>query len=252
SRTARGTAMVNLLQLDPGEKVTAMLPVPKEKTEGHYLVMATRKGIIKRTELCEFTNLRKSGLIAIVLREDDDLIRVALTDGSFEMLLGTRHGMAIRFAETDLRPIGRNAMGVRAIDLSADDEVVDMCPVFPDMKVLSITENGFGKRTKINEYRLQSRAGKGIRAMNLTGKTGALTCQLLVREDEDLLVITDDGTIIRMPVSDISTLGRSTQGVRIMRVDEGCKVVGVARAEAEESDPDGEFSEETGPEHPET
>ena len=235
-RTARGTAIVNLLQLDPGEKVTAMLPIPQEKTEGHYLVMATKQGVIKRTELSEFANLRKAGLIAIVLREDDALIGVALTDGSYEMLLGTRSGMAIRFPESDMRPIGRNAMGVKAIELDGGDEVVDMCPVFPDMKVLSITENGYGKRTEIDEYRVQSRGGKGIKAMNLTVKTGALTCQLLVHEDEDILLITDDGTLIRMPVADISTLGRNTQGVRLMRVEDGCKVVCVARAEAEEDD----------------
>ena len=235
-RTARGTAIVNLLQLDPGEKVTAMLPIPQEKTEGHYLVMATKQGVIKRTELSEFANLRKAGLIAIVLREDDALIGVALTDGSYEMLLGTRSGMAIRFPESDMRPIGRNAMGVKAIELDGGDEVVDMCPVFPDMKVLSITENGYGKRTEIDEYRVQSRGGKGIKAMNLTTKTGALTCQLLVHEDEDILLITDDGTLIRMPVADISTLGRNTQGVRLMRVEDGCKVVCVARAEAEEDD----------------
>ena len=235
-RTARGTAIVNLLQLDPGEKVTAMLPIPQEKTEGHYLVMATKQGVIKRTELSEFANLRKAGLIAIVLREDDALIGVALTDGSYEMLLGTRSGMSIRFPESDMRPIGRNAMGVKAIELDGGDEVVDMCPVFPDMKVLSITENGYGKRTEIDEYRVQSRGGKGIKAMNLTAKTGALTCQLLVHEDEDILLITDDGTLIRMPVADISTLGRNTQGVRLMRVEDGCKVVCVARAEAEEDD----------------
>ncbi len=232
-RTARGTAIVNLLQLDAGEKVTAMLPVPAEKVAGHYLIMATKKGIIKRTELSEFTNLRKAGLIALVLREDDELIRVALTDGSYELLLGTRDGMAIRFPETDMRPIGRNAMGVKSVDLTGDDEVVDMCPVFEDMKVLSITENGYGKRTDIDEYRVQSRGGKGIKAMNLTEKTGLLTCQLLAHEDEDILLITDDGTVIRTPVASISTLGRNTQGVRLMRVAEGSKVVGVARAEAD-------------------
>ena len=200
---------------------------------GHYLIMATKKGIIKRTELSEFTNLRKAGLIALVLREDDELIRVALTDGSYELLLGTRDGMAIRFPETDMRPIGRNAMGVKSMDLTGDDEVVDMCPVFEDMKVLSITELGYGKLTDIDEYRVQSRGGKGIKAMNLTDKTGLLTCQLLAHEAEDILLITDDGTVIRMPVASISTLGRNTQGVRLMRVAEGSKVVCVARAEAD-------------------
>jgi DNA gyrase subunit A len=235
-RTARGTAIVNLLQLDAGEKVKALLPVPEEKVAGHYLIMATRNGVIKRTELSEFTNLRKSGLIALVLREDDELIGVALTDGSYELLLGTRDGMAIRFPETDLRPIGRAAMGVKSIELNPGDEVVDMCPVFPDMKVLSITENGYGKLTEIDEYRVQSRGGKGIKAMNLTPKTGRLTCQLLADEAEDILLITDDGTIIRVPVGSISTLGRNTQGVRLMRVAEESKVVCVARAEAEEEE----------------
>ena len=237
-RTARGTAIVNLLQLEAGEKVKAMLPVPAEKVAGHYLIMATKNGVIKRTELSEFTNLRKSGLIALVLREDDELIGVALTDGSYEMLLGTRDGMAIRFPETDMRPIGRAAMGVKSMELNKGDEVVDMCPVFEGMKVLSITENGYGKLTEIDEYRVQSRGGKGIKAMNLTSKTGRLTCQLLADEAEDILLITDDGTIIRTPVSSISTLGRNTQGVRLMRVAEESKVISVARAEAEEDEPE--------------
>jgi len=247
-RTARGTAIVNLLQLEAGEKVTALLPVPAEKVAGHYLIMATRNGVIKRTELSEFTNLRKSGLIALVLREDDELIGVALTDGSYELLLGTRNGMAIRFPETDMRPIGRSAMGVKSIELNRGDEVVDMCPVFPGMKVLSITENGYGKLTGIDEYRVQSRGGKGIRAMNLTDKTGRLTCQLLADEEEDILLITDDGTVIRVPVGSISTLSRNTQGVRLMRVEEGSKVVCVARAEAEseeEADEGGEEADAT-------
>ena len=243
-RMARGTAIVNLLQLDAGEKVKALLPVPAEKVAGHYLIMATKNGVIKRTELSEFTNLRKSGLIALVLREEDELIGVALTDGSYELLLGTRNGMAIRFPETDMRPIGRSAMGVKSIELNRGDEVVDMCPVFEGMKVLSITENGYGKLTEIDEYRVQSRGGKGIRAMNLTAKTGRLTCQLLADEAEDILLITDDGTIIRMSVGDISTLGRNTQGVRLMRVDGGSKVVCVARAEAEAEDEPEEASEE--------
>ncbi len=232
-RMARGTAIVNLLQLDPGEKVTVMLPLPMEKVEGHYLVMTTKKGVIKRTALDEFVNLRKAGLIALVLREDDDLISVDLTDGSYEMLLGTRNGMAIRFAETDIRAMGRNAMGVRAIDLSDDDEVVDVCPVFEDTKVLSITENGYGKRTDVEEYRLQNRGGKGIKAMNLTEKTGLLACQLLVHDSEDVILITDDGTVIRTPVADISVVGRNTQGVRLMRVGGESKVVCVAKTESE-------------------
>ena len=237
-RTARGTAIVNLLQLEGGEKVTAMLPVPEERVSGHYLIMATRKGLIKRTELSEFQNLRKSGLIAIVLREDDDLIAVALTDGTREVFLGTEQGMAIRFAEDDMRPIGRAAMGVKSIDLDEGDSVVAMSILEDGAKVLSLTQLGYGKRTEIDEYRVQTRAGKGIKAMNLTDKTGLLAGQLLVHEDEDLLLITDDGTVIRTPVSAISVQGRNTQGVRIMRVDEGVKVVCVARAEPEDDDDD--------------
>ena len=246
-RTARGTAIINLLQLDPGEKVSAMLPVPAEKVSGHYLVMATKNGVIKRTELSEFTNLRKSGLIAMVLREDDELIGVALTDGSGEVLLGTHGGMAIRFPESDMRPMGRNAMGVKSIELDDGDSVVAMSIVEEGALVLSITELGYGKRTELDEYRVQSRGGKGIKAMNLTAKVGQLAGQLLVHDDEDILLITDDGTIIRMPVADISVLGRNTQGVRLMRVEEGCRVVCVARAEAEE-DVEEESSDEAGQE----
>ena len=232
-RAAKGTAIVNLLQLDGGEKVTAMVDVPEEKLQGSYLMMATRQGTIKRTELSEFVNLRKSGLIAIVLREDDDLIGVALTDGRREVLLGTRDGMSIRFAETDLRPIGRNAVGVRGIELAEGDRVVAMSIVEEDTDVLAITENGYGKRTAIEEYRLQSRAGKGIKAMNLTDKTGGLAGQLLVRSDEDILIITDDGTIIRTPVDSVPLHGRATQGVRLMRVADGSRIMSIERAEQE-------------------
>lgn len=232
-RTARGTAVVNLLQLSPGEKITTMLPMPVEKAQGMYLVMATRRGTIKRTELSEFVNLRKNGLIAVVLRDDDELIGVRLTDGKREILVGTRDGMAIRFDESDMRPMGRSAMGVKCIELAEDDEVIDLAAVEEGAQVLSITENGYGKRTDIEEYRLQQRGGKGIKAMNLTEKTGRLAAQLLVHDAEDLLLITNDGTVIRTPVNSISVLGRNTQGVRLMRVGEDSKVVCVARAEAE-------------------
>ena len=238
-RTARGTAIVNLLQLSPGEKVTTMLPFPAEKSEGTYLVMATRKGTIKRTELSEFMNLRRAGLIAIVLRDDDELIGVRRTEGDSDILVGTRDGMSIRFHESDMRPMGRSAMGVRSIDLDEGDEVIDVAFVEEGAQVLSITENGYGKRTDIDEYRLQQRGGKGIKAMNLTEKTGNLAAQLLVHDGEDLLLITSDGTVIRTPVNSISVLGRNTQGVRLMRVGEDSKVVCVARAEPEpEEEPD--------------
>ena len=237
-RAAKGTAIVNLMQLEGGEKVTAMLAVPEEKLEGHYLVMATRSGTIKRTELSEFANIRKSGLIAIVLREDDELIGVALTDGSGEILIGTRNGMAIRFPESDMRPIGRNAVGVRAIELTGDDRVVAMSVAEENTTVLAITENGYGKRTDIEEYRMQSRAGKGIKAMNLTDKTGLLAGQLMVSEDDDILIITDDGVIIRTPASSVPVLGRATQGVRMMRVNEESRIVSIERAAAEPEEPE--------------
>ncbi|MEG2711002.1 MAG: DNA gyrase subunit A [Clostridia bacterium] len=235
-RTARGTAMVNLLHLDEGEKVTAMLPIPAEKVAGHFVVMATKNGVIKRTELSDFINMRKTGLIALILREEDALIGVQLTDGEKEIFLGTRLGMAIRFPESDVRCMGRAATGVKSIDLAQSDEVVAMAALEEDTQVLSLTELGYGKRTEMDEYRVQTRGGKGIKAMNLTEKTGLLAGQLLVSEGEDLLIITDDGVLIRTPVSAISVLSRNTQGVRIMRVAEGAKVVCVARAEAEEEE----------------
>ncbi len=243
SRTARGTAIVNLLQLDGGEKVTAMIPIPAT-AEGHYLFMTTKNGTVKKTALDEFSNLRRMGLIAIVLREDDDLIGVELTDGSREIMLGTRQGRCIRFPETDIRVMGRVSMGVRGISLRAGDEVVGLTVAEEGAQVLAITENGYGKRTPLDEYRFQSRGGSGIRAMNLTDKTGPLVSQLMVHGDEDLMLITDDGTIIRMAVADVSTLSRSTQGVRLMRVSGSSRVVGVTRTEAEEEIEETEESSE--------
>ena len=228
-RTAKGTAIVNLLQLDGGEKVTTVIPV--DENQGGNLVMATRRGLIKKTALSEFRNLRASGLIAITLREDDELIGVTLTDGSRELLLGTRQGMSIRFSEDDVRLMGRAAQGVRSIDLGDGDEVVAMSAVQEGCEVLTISENGYGKRTDESEYRLQSRGGKGIKAMQLTDKTGPLVALMLVRAEEDVMLISDDGTIIRMAVSDISTQSRSTQGVRLMRLGESSRVVAVTTTE---------------------
>ena len=242
-RTARGTAIVNLLQLDGGEKVTAMIPLPKEREEG-YLVMATRNGLIKKTGSDEFANLRKMGLIAIALREDDELIGVELTQGDSELMLATRMGQAIRFSESDVRPMGRNSMGVRSIDLSEGDEVIDVAKVEEGKQVLAITQNGYGKRTDISEFRAQSRGGKGILAMRLTEKTGLMAAQLLVSEHEDVMLITDNGTIIRMPVDDISVIGRVSQGVRVMRVEDEGRIVGVTATERDEDAVD-EMAEET-------
>ncbi len=242
-RTARGTAIVNLLQLSGGEKVTTMIPMP-EIAEGHYLIMATRDGLIKKTAMSEFKNLRKSGLIAIVLNEGDELIGVELCRDGEELLLGTRQGKAIRFAERHVRAMGRVSHGVHSMKLGEGDVVTDLCVIEDGCHVLSITENGYGKRTDPEAYRETGRNGKGIIAMTLTEKTGLLTAQLMVHPEEDILLITDDGTVIRTPVEDIRICGRATQGVRLMRVSEGSRIVGVARAEKEE-EPEEEPEENT-------
>ena len=235
-RQARGTAIINLLQITGAEKVSRMVPVPGATVE-HNLVMATRSGVIKKTPYSEFRNLRRSGLIAIVLREGDELIGVELSNGEDELLVSTRKGMCIRFNESNVRAMGRASTGVRSIRLDEGDEVIDMAVIEPDSQVLCITEGGYGKRTDVDEYREQGRGGKGIRAMNLTEKTGDMAAMLVVHEEEDLLLITDDGTIIRTPVSDIRLCGRYTQGVRLMRIAEGKRIVGVARAESEPEEP---------------
>ena len=234
-RTARGTAIINLLQLQSGEKVTTMIPMPK-LPEGHFLMMATKQGLIKKTGLDEFTNLRKSGLIAILLRDDDELVSVELTDGSRNLLMASHYGRAIRFNEADVRAMGRASQGVRSMKLKENDAVISMCVVNDDEKVLAITENGYGKRTEPDEYREQGRGGQGVTAMNLTDKTGLLAAQLMVRDDEDIILITDDGTVIRTSVDAIRVCGRTTQGVRLMRVAEGSRIVGVARADKEEEE----------------
>ena len=196
--------------------------------------MATREGMIKKTPFEEFRNLRKNGLIAIVLKEGDELIGVELSSGEDELILGTRKGMCIRFNESHIRPMGRASMGVKSMKLAEDDIVIDMAPIEEGATVLAITEGGYGKRTSPDEYREQGRNGKGIRAINLTDKTGDLAALLLVHEEEDILLITDDGTIIRTPAADVRLCGRNTQGVRVMKLQEGSKVIGVARAEKEE------------------
>ena len=226
-RTAKGTAIVNLLQLQGGEKITAMFPVTKE-AEGEYLVFATRGGVIKKTPMSEFDNIRKGGLIALGLREGDELIGVMLSTGDDEFLVGTRRGKCIRFHEDDVRAMGRTAMGVRSILLDEGDEVVDVNRILPGATVLSITERGMGKRTPEDQYRRQSRGGKGVIATAITEKTGELACMKLCDGTEDIMMIRDDGTIIRMPVEQISITSRNTQGVRLMRVDEGTRVVSVA------------------------
>ena len=233
-RQARGTAIINLLQIASGEKISTMLPMPKETGEEYNLVMATRGGMIKKTALEEFRNLRKNGLIAIALREDDELVGVRLSTGEDEMLLATRLGMSIRFNEKHVRNMGRNSIGVRSMRLADSDEVIDIAAVEAGTTVLAVTTNGYGKRTDPDEYREQGRNGKGIKAINLTDKTGELAALFFVHEDEDILLITDDGTIIRNRAADIRLCGRVSMGVRLMKLAEGSKVVGVCRAEKEE------------------
>ncbi len=315
-RTARGTAIVNILQLAGGEKVTTMIPLPgsfgvsamqtdagppaeedseellrtdaelsteeggeaqlrtdaglsaeedgealsesdagppveedgealyenddelsaEEDAENKYLVMATRDGLIKKTPLGAFRNLRRVGMIAIVLRDEDELVGVELTDGEKQLMLATRGGQAICFHEQRVNATGRASQGVRSMRLGAGDQVIALSLVEEGAQVLTIAENGYGKRTETDAFREQGRAGKGLIAMRLTAKTGDLAAMLMVRPEEDILIITDDGTVIRTPVDEIRICGRATQGVRMMRVAEGSRIVGVARAEAEEEE----------------
>ncbi len=247
-RTARGTAIVNLLQIAGGEKVSTMLPMPRDAESADYnLVFGTRFAMVKKTPLQDFVNLSKRGLIAINLREGDELIGVRLSTGEDELLMGSRKGMAIRFSEKHVRAMGRGATGVRAMRLREGDEIIDMAMIEPDTDVLAITALGYGKRTSPDEYREQGRNGYGIRAMNLTEKTGDMAALLLVHPEEDLLVITDEGTIIRSAVDSIRLCGRYTQGVKLMRLNEGARIIGVARADREEPG-EGESAEITGSE----
>jgi len=227
-RQAKGTAIVNLLQLQGGERITAAFPVTKED-EGEYLVMATRLGVIKKTELAEFDNIRRGGIIALGLRKDDELISVELSCGNDEFMLATAKGKSIRFHENDVRSMGRVATGVRSILLAHDDGVVAMAKVIPGAGVLTITENG--KRTPEEAYRNQRRGGKGLIVMQVNERTGDLCGLKMVTGDEDLLLIRDDGMVLRTPVAEISLhSGRGTQGVRLMRADEGTRIAGVAIA----------------------
>ena len=236
-RTARGSAIVNLLQLDTDEKVTTILPVKLD--EGGYLIMATKNGVIKKTAVSEFSHIRQSGLIAVNLRDGDELISVQASDGKKDVLVGTRNGMGIRFNENDVRDMGRNATGVRSIDLNDDDIVVDMQvfdPVEEDALVLAIAENGYGKRTPLSEYRVQSRGGKGVIAMSVNEKTGKMVALKRVSDGDDILAISLDGTVIRFSSDEVSVTSRNTQGVRVMRMNEGSAVVAIEVAPKSEEE----------------
>ena len=227
-RTARGTAIVNLLSLDPGEKISAIIPI-QNFAEGKYLLMATKNGLIKKTALNEYNSARKTGLQAITLKEEDELIAVRLTDGEDNVVLVTKKGMSITFDEKDVRPIGRIAQGVIGIRLDSDDVVIGMESIITGSKatLLAITENGFGKRTELDEYRVQIRGGKGVITYTITPKTGDIVGVRIANDEDDAMLITEKGTIIRIHVKDISILGRATQGVTLMRTSDGGKVVSI-------------------------
>ena len=227
-RTARGMAIVNLLEIAPDESVTAVIPV-KEFREDRYLVMLTKQGLIKKTDMASYSNIRKGGLIAINLREDDSLISVMTTEGEDEILAATRNGMGIRFSEKDVRPMGRTATGVKAISLREGDYLVSAVKMSPTAKVLNVTEKGFGKRTVPEEFKVQYRGGMGVKIHQLTEKTGLLTGVLMLEENEEIMLITSEGVIIRLRGADISTIGRVSQGVKLMNLDEGVSVVGIAK-----------------------
>ena len=232
-RQAKGTAIVNLLQLGPNEKIATLLAID-EKDDNKYLLLATKNGIVKKTDREEFKNINKAGLIAIGLREDDELIGVKVTDGNKDVLLVTKEGMSIRFDENDIRSMGRSAMGVKGITLSNDDKVVSMSLCEEGTDVLVVSENGFGKRTDINEYRTQIRAGKGIKTYNIAEKTGKLVGAEMVNEDDEMMIINSEGVLIRLRVNEISLFGRVTSGVKLMKTDDEVNVVSISKIKMEE------------------
>ena len=229
-RAAKGKAMVNLLALGADEKVTATLPV-KEFREDRYVIMATKRGVIKKTELSAYANPRQGGIIALTLDEGDKLIGVEITDGQREILLGTRHGIVIRFKEEDVRPMGRTAHGVRGIALDEGNEVIGMETITPDStaQILTVTERGYGKRTAVGEYRLQARAGRGVISVKVTEKNGPAVAFLQVRDGDEIMVMSAEGKILRTKVDDVREIGRNAQGVRLIDMEENDRVAGVAK-----------------------
>jgi len=232
-RAARGKAVINLLQLEQGETISSYVRV-KEFKEGKFLVMSTKNGLIKKTDLMAYSNPRKGGIIGITVEKDDELIKVKWTEGNQDIFIATEQGKAIRFSESQVRDMGRSAMGVRGIRLGKKDRVIAMEIVVPTATILTVTSQGFAKRTPADEYRKQSRGGKGIKNVNVTKKNGEAVGLKMVNEDDELMVITQKGMIVRCPVKDIRTTGRSAQGVRIIRLDSGDGVASIARVSPEE------------------
>ena len=246
SRTARGTPIINLIQIEQGETVNAVIPVESFESD-NYLFFATCQGVVKKTPLEDYVNIRKGGLIAINLREDDSLIEVKLTDGQQEIIMGTAHGMSIRFKESDVRSMGRSATGVKGITLDKDDTVIGMDVVDRDLDILIVTTKGYGKRTPASDYRSQTRGGKGIKTINITDKNGPVVGLKVVKSEEDLMIITASGTIIRTSMEGISTMGRYAQGVKLINIREDDAVATVCRADKSE-EPDENAIEEDGSE----
>lgn len=241
-RTAKGLPLINLLGVEKDEQVTAMIPMASFEEES-YFIFTTKHGVTKRTPVSGFAHIRANGLIAISLREEDELIAVRLTDGKKQIIIGTRQGKLVRFEETDIRSMGRTAGGVRGIRLKDDDYVVGMEIIEPDQEILVVTEKGYGKRTPESEYRLQSRGGMGVKTCQITDKNGPLSAVKAVDGTEDLMLITINGMLIRMDVNDISITGRSTQGVRLMRLADDELIATVAKVEKEEEEEDIEVEE---------
>lgn len=235
-RTARGTPIINLIQIEQGETVNAVIPVERFDDD-KYLFFATRHGIVKKTPIEDYIHIRKGGLIAVNLREEDTLIDVKLTDGNQELIMGTAEGMSIRFHESDVRSMGRAATGVKGITLDEGDQLIGMDVIVPDQDVLIVTSKGYGKRTPVSDYRIQSRGGKGIKTINVTEKNGPVVGLKVVKDDEDLMIITGSGTLIRTSMEGISTMGRYTQGVKLINIREDDYVATVCRSDkSEESD----------------
>ena len=237
-RTARGTAIINLLQLMPGERITSVIPISKFEP-GHYLMMATKKGLVKKTPIQDYMNVRKTGLAAIILRDDDELIEVKATDDKKDIILVTKDGQCIRFKETDVRSTGRSSMGVRGMNLSDGDEVVAMQLNSQGYYLLVVSENGMGKRTSISEFTCQNRGGKGVKCYKITEKTGNVVGAKAVNEENEIMIITTEGIIIRLQCSDISIFGRITSGVKLMNLQEGITVASVAKVREKEENSDG-------------
>lgn len=239
-RTARGTAIINLLQLNPGEKISAIIPI-KDYEEDHNLFMVTKKGIVKKTSIMEYSNIRKNGLAAINLREDDELIEVKTTNKDTEIFLVTRHGMCIRFKETDVRATGRTSMGVIGMNLADRDEIVGMQLEHQGDSLLIVSENGMGKRTYLEEFTVQKRGGKGVKCYKITEKTGYVVGVKAVNDDHEIMMITTGGIIIQLRMENISTLGRITSGVKMINLDDGVKVARIAKVRERVSNGDQEF-----------